>query len=57
MPQIQKINTIFAIFRAFSIIWIFIFYFSKDFEKSRKFWWGVGVGGKGGTGGDLAVGG
>jgi hypothetical protein len=36
MPQLQRNNTIFAIFRVFSIIWEFF----RDFEKSRKFWWG-----------------
>jgi hypothetical protein len=36
-PQNRKINVIFAILRVFSIIWGGVG-FSKEFEKSRKFW-------------------
>jgi hypothetical protein len=46
MPQIRKINTIFAIFRVFCIIWRFFLEFPKNFENRENFG-GVGVGGKG----------
>jgi hypothetical protein len=49
-PQSRKINAIFVIFRAFSIIWIFFWNFLKTL-KNRENFGGVGVGGKGVLGG------
>jgi hypothetical protein len=46
MPQNRKTNIIIAIFRVFSIIWIFFGKFPKIL-KNRENFGGVGVGGKG----------